>query len=963
MADREEASRRGRGRFYSGLLTVIVSAVVALAASALYVTAGGELFGWTGSAFGIRSTEPVWGSVLQRAREAAWRGEHERALVLYDSVLVAHTRSAADDSTDERTIALERAKVLAWGERYGEAADALAEVADPSDLDSSLERARYLWWSGRPAAADSLLSDVLARHPELGEARELQELVRPSVEPAVDIAGRWLDERPGDPFAHLWMARALVREERAMEALDHYRRSFATSGSVEPEVILEAAGVALTADSLRYAAEILARYLDAVEHEDRPTRLRLARAYAWSGRYDEAESQYRQVLALREDGEVRLELARTLLAAGRDVSAIAELRRLEAERPSREVRRELAVALERAGRDAEAASVLLRMVEDGGETRDLVSLARVLAAMKRYGEAAAVLGRVEARAPGDADIPFTRGRYLWWAGEPVQADSVLTALLDLHPEHDDARVLREAVRTSIDPGVDLARSWLRGDGSAVNQLRLARALVRDERPAEALEHYGAALDPNDRELVHEAVDAAEAADSLQAATRLIETALALLDAPDAPLLERLARLYGWRGQPDASARTYRAYLAQRPDDTDARLALGRQLAWAGEPRWDEAETELLRVVEEDRENVEALRLLGDLHRWTGDARGAIAYYDRALAIDAAAPGAAEGLALAREAQQSEGALQDATRVAWIVEADAFFDSDDFEWVGTTVTRRHPFGPGTLSLAVSQGYSGGVDGQGGSLRSLGLGARLSARIPVGRYAALLEAGASSFPGTQTIPTWGAGFEYRDAATRAVLRYDRTPAVREAGRIVALEEEAVLDRVRMSGTRSWRSWAAAGEVQLQRFGSEAGSGTRYALMARSDRALGSSGLSVGAMVRTIAATDPAPAAGWGGLYWAPRMYLAPAVTFGLSRPIGSDWWLGLRAAPGYAWIDERETGLARFRDGTTPILEAGAGLGYRNGPWAVDFSGDFGGALSSDYRSGSFSIQISRSGGIQ
>ncbi|MEJ2504141.1 MAG: tetratricopeptide repeat protein, partial [Gemmatimonadota bacterium] len=359
-----EPRRSRRGRLYSGLLTILIVGVVGVAASALYLTTGGHLFGMTGGVFGLQAPRDSSGDVLARAREAAWAGRFPAAVAGYDSALVA---------APDRALALERARVLGWAGRHDEAAAALAAVEDPADVETTLERARYLWWADRPTEADSLLSELLARRPGLAEAAELQDLIRPSIEPSARVAERWVRDRPDDPFSHLWLARALVAEGRRAPALAHYRATFGGAGSAEPEVLLEAAGVALGLDSLRFAGETLARYLNDVDPGDTTTRLRLARAYAWSGRYDRAEAEYRRVLAADPDPAVRRELASTLAAAGRHDAALDELARV------------LAV---------------------GEQRRDLLERARILALADRYGEAADALER--AGTAGDAELELRR---------------------------------------------------------------------------------------------------------------------------------------------------------------------------------------------------------------------------------------------------------------------------------------------------------------------------------------------------------------------------------------------------------------------------------------------------------------------------------------------------------------------------------------------------------------------------
>ncbi|NIQ58774.1 MAG: tetratricopeptide repeat protein, partial [Gammaproteobacteria bacterium] len=232
--------------------------------------------------------QPPRQETLDRSRRAAWAGDYDAALAALDSVI--------DVRPDETELLEERARVLAWAERWEEAAAALAEATDTADTEAVLERARYLWWGSRPLEADSLLSSLLEREPGLEAALALQDEIRPGIDPSVEVAQRWVAERPDDAQTRLWLARALVEAGRPEDALPHYRRALTGEGAVSPDVLLEAAGVALGVDALHFAAEHFRRYLDEVDPYDRDVRLRLARTLAWSARWTEAEARYREAL-------------------------------------------------------------------------------------------------------------------------------------------------------------------------------------------------------------------------------------------------------------------------------------------------------------------------------------------------------------------------------------------------------------------------------------------------------------------------------------------------------------------------------------------------------------------------------------------------------------------------------------------------------------------------------------------
>lgn len=933
LSRRSDQTRRpSRGRLYTTALVVVVTAVVATAGSALYITAGGSLFGMGAGAFGVTHERPDDGAAtlqraddaaatLQRAREAAWAGRHEAAIAAYDT--------AMNGRPADREVALERARVLGWAEDYGAAADALAAV--PGTPETDIQRARFLWWAGRSAEADSLLGVVRAAHPHIAEAAQLQALVRPTVEPTLAVAARWVEERPDDPLSHLWLARALVGAGRTADALGHYRRALGEPGALDPEVLLEAAGVALGADSLGFAGQILSRYLRDVDPPDHQTRLRLARAYSWSGRYTAAAAEYRQVLAQAPSAEVRVELARMLEAAGRYDDAADELATLLAGRASVDLLRELA---------------------------------RVRALAERYDDAADALALLLTARPDDHAARLERARYLWWSGRLETADTELTHLIAAVPHHPEALALRAEIRDGIDPSVERAAEWLAADPSPANRLLLARALVEAERYGEALEQYDVALgDATDRALVIEAADVADAAGAPDRVVAILERHAAAVERPDPDMRLRLARALAWTGRHDAAAAAYAGYLAERPDDVDARLARARQLTSMDTTRLAEARSELERVLEADPARAEALELLGHLARWAGDPDAALKHYERAAAVEPGLEGVDEGMRLALEMRQSRLAHQDATRVAWAVEMDGFTDTEGFDWAGSSVRREWRYGDHAISLRLRQGYSRGRPLAGPELGSMGLGAVLGGRFAIAPgLSVLAELGAMSFQDVDAFATWGAGLEYSVEGAMARAQYGRAPAVREASTMAALQAGATMDRLHLAAQRDLGPWHAATDLQLQRFRADAGNADRYAGMVRLDRGLGETGVALGGQVRGIFATDRSPALpDWGRLYWTPDHYIAPALTIRYGGTIADGVWLGLRAAPGLAFMDEGDDGVVRYDSDRTAILEAGATLGYRVGTWQLDLSGDWGGGLPDGYNASSLRIQVSRFGG--
>lgn len=182
------------------------------------------------------------------------------------------------------------------------------------------------------------------------------------------------------------------------------------------------------------------------------------------------------------------------------------------------------------------------------------------------------------------------------------------------------------------------------------------------------------------------------------------------------------------------------------------------------------------------------------------------------------------------------------------------------------------------------------------------------------------------------------------------------------MASLLAETSLNRLLLRTRYGAGAWQAAADVQRQAFRADSGTTNRYAGTLRLDRALGTSGWRAGMLVRAILATDLAPTyPDWGPLLWAPVRYVAPALSVSYGAPVGQRWWIGFRASPGYAFIEERGSGFARYPRGETAILETGASVGYTSGPWSFSLSGDWGGALPDGYRATSLRFEVARIGG--
>lgn len=260
----------------------------------------------------------------ERARRLAEQRQWDAAIRAYDELWRA--------SPNDRDLAIERARVLAWSEDYERAAAALGPaIQGSSDPELHLDHARYLWWSGQPLAADGALDQVLRLDPAHRDAHALRTTVRQAADPDVETARLWLRDDPG-PASQLILARTLVRAGRLAESLGHYRAVLGTEIATD-SLYLEAAAAAQSADSLLDAVDFLGGYLE-LHPEDRSIRVQRARLFTWSGDYDRAAAGYTELLRERDDPALRFERARIYAWSGREGDAEQDLLRVVRDEPN-----------------------------------------------------------------------------------------------------------------------------------------------------------------------------------------------------------------------------------------------------------------------------------------------------------------------------------------------------------------------------------------------------------------------------------------------------------------------------------------------------------------------------------------------------------------------------------------------------------------------------------------------------
>jgi tetratricopeptide (TPR) repeat protein len=242
----------------------------------------------------------------------------------------AQRRPRTRDGTSVRG---ELAAVLLQSGRYDEAArEYRALIArEPGNAAARLGLAQALAWGDNPRIAERELRVLSARWPSDREIAELLRSVRESLEPGAAEAAAWLAERPGHTPFRLALARALVREGRAREAVAHYDRLLALDSSTA--LMLEGAHANFNAGRRERALQLL-RGVVARTPADSASRHALAGGLAEARQIVPAIAQYDTLIAWYPGSELLLARGYLHLARGDRVAAEADASASLGARPS-----------------------------------------------------------------------------------------------------------------------------------------------------------------------------------------------------------------------------------------------------------------------------------------------------------------------------------------------------------------------------------------------------------------------------------------------------------------------------------------------------------------------------------------------------------------------------------------------------------------------------------------------------
>ncbi len=350
----------------------------------------------------------------------------------------------------------------------------------------------------------------------------------------------------------------------------------ATAGdSVEP--------VAMVAASLVPDRDIMYRDADVPPWKAAWDR---ARELSRQGRYEQALSRYRNLLAGKENlDEARWEYTSILLYLKQWDRAGEQLDILLGNDPKN---RRYLLARARvdlaSGREDQAVAIFGRLYEEQPAADDAVqALSGLIRALEKQKKGAIILPLVEQlvlRRPGDPDLKIKAADLAIEAGRPDKARDYLRTVLGQHP--DDVRALRRLALLSEGTGrlAAAASYWqllLANDASDVQAHRhLARYYDRTDNRVEELKHVMALLD---------------------------------LFPADTALLKRAGELNLQTGRADRALDYFTWYLALRPDD--------RQVQEQQEDARRELAVNLLALVE----NARTRMLWQDLVKVTTDRIG------------------------------------------------------------------------------------------------------------------------------------------------------------------------------------------------------------------------------------------------------------------------------------------------------------------------------------------------------
>jgi tetratricopeptide (TPR) repeat protein len=386
----------------------------------------------------------------------------------------------------------------------------------------------------------------------------------------------------------------------------------------------------------------------------RETRLREARALAWSSQTDRAERAYAALLSEQSTPDLRLEYGRVLTWMGNSHAAITALNDVYTTSPSQDAVIALANARAWNG-DREGAIALLNEYyashPDALQTRDLS--AQLSSSPELRLEKVSKLITAE---PYNLALHVSRARMLYDAGRYAEA-------------HNEVTFVREHSRSKI--------ADLDALDTQIQQRRSEELAKLDQRRAALDSQASTAMASSSVNNADELLSLAKAYTGLGAYDQSIAlyNRYLQLRSDDTDARIQYARVLSWDRRWNASERQYEMLVRQQPDRADLRYEYGQILSY--EPDYPKA-INVFTQVSDLHDNPRATLYtdvpprahysLGQIYRWFGWNEHAIAEQNAALTLDSSYAPAHEELDLARHSRPASS-------------LDARFtyttDSDDF----------------------------------------------------------------------------------------------------------------------------------------------------------------------------------------------------------------------------------------------------------------------------------------------
>ena len=476
---------------------------------------------------------------------------------------------------------------------------ALLAASRPPDADSEkMAGAATLIQAGKLDAAEALLWDVLAKHPENAEALNLLGSIRLRQKRFAEsetLLRRAINLAPGLLPAHMNLAKVFhAQAETDKEVAELLEAARLAPGDAEVNCSLAAAY--LKQNDFHLALDALER-ISGTRRPDAALPL-LAAGYLGLGRVMEARSLVSTVSARApKNPSLRIEFAEVLLDFDLVNDALALLESAQKEQaPSAELFFALGRARERKGELALAEKDFRRAVNlSPTSVNALLALARMLATQGQWQKSVELLSSARTAAPDSPDVLRKFAAASLHAGHPADAVDAAQQLVKLRPEESEAVYLlgvaqfqngdAEAARGTLENYIKLRPQ----DPLAFLALGVLATNLRDFAVARANLEQSIKLDPNQAEAYYQlALIFREQGDN-RAAISQLEKSVAV-DARRAQTHALLGTLYLLQ-QDYAKAQEHLTRAAGlAPDSPDTHYQLGLLFARLNQP--DRAQREM-----------------------------------------------------------------------------------------------------------------------------------------------------------------------------------------------------------------------------------------------------------------------------------------------------------------------------------------------------------------------------------